>query len=170
MRPTSSRIRSGSLLLLGGGAAALAYVNWRVLQFDPGAAPTAAEMESPQLVTAAAVVDAPYQKRDLSDFDEVVKRPIFTASRRPFAPPAPEPAATREPERLPADLRLMGVLIDSDRKQALLRTKQHPAGHWVKEGQSVEGWLLRSVRTDGAVLAAGPRTHELRLYPGATKP
>jgi general secretion pathway protein N len=164
-----TRPRRALPLLLAVAVAALVGVNGWVLQLDPASAPAAAGA-APAQSAAAHTLAAPYQNRELSEYEETVRRPVFTASRRPYAPPAPAPpppAAAPEPERLPAELRLLGVLIDADRRQVLLRTKQQPAGRWLKEGDSIEGWQLRSILADGAVLANRARSHELRLYPGA---
>jgi hypothetical protein len=160
------RMRRTLVLLLCALVAALGYVNWRVLQLEPVASPAEGRIE---LASVSAMPDlqlGPSEQPALSDFDGIVRRPLFNASRRPFV--QSEPPAAREPARAPPpppDLRLVGVAIEADRKQALLRTGQQPVARWVKEGESIDGWLLRSVRADVAVIASGERTHELRLYP-----
>ena len=105
----------------------------------------------------------------MSDFAEIVGRPLFTATRRPFVPSEPAQArsepAPAEPRRPPPNVRLIGVVIDAGKKRALLRTPEQPRGRWVEEGETIDGWLLRSVQADAAILAFGLGTHELRLYP-----
>jgi hypothetical protein len=153
------------LVFLCAAVAALVVVNWWALQLDPAPTPTG---ERIVLASASAIPVSllrPSDERALSDFDEVVGRPVFAASRRPFV--QSEPTADRQPARVlpPPDIRLIGVAIDASKKQALLRTAQQPRGRWVGEGESIDGWLLRSVRADAAVVASGQQTHELRLYP-----
>jgi general secretion pathway protein N len=106
----------------------------------------------------------PNDESALTDFDEVVRRPVFAATRRPFVQSAPA-ASQSAPALPPPDMRLIGVAINAGKKQALLRTAQQPRGRWIGEGESIDGWVLRGVRADAAVVASGPQTHELRLYP-----
>jgi hypothetical protein len=166
VRRGSSRMQTACLLVLCAVVAGLALGNWWVLQLDPAPAPA----ERVVLASATAIpvsLARPNDDNSLTDFDEVVRRPVFTASRRPFVQSAP---AVREPARVlpPPDIRLIGVAIDSSRKQALLRTAQQPRGRWVGEGETIDGWLLRTVRADAVVVASGQQTHELRLYPTST--
>jgi hypothetical protein len=62
-------------------------------------------------------------------------------------------------------VRLIGIVIDAGKKRALLRTPEQPRGRWVEEGETIDGWQVRRVLADAAILALGPGTHELRLYP-----
>jgi hypothetical protein len=161
----SSRLRSAGLVLLCAVVAALAAVNWWVLQLDPAPASAGKRIVLASVSAVPVSLSRPSDESALSDFDEVVRRPVFAASRRPFVPA--EPAPVQQPVRAlpPPDIRLIGVTINADKKQALLRTAQQPRGRWIGEGESVDGWVLRSVRADAAVIASGQQAHELRLYP-----
>jgi hypothetical protein len=159
-----SRLRTTGLVFLSAVVAALAAINWWVIQLDPAPASAGERIVLASTGTIPVSLTRPNDESALSDFDEVVRRPVFAASRRPFvqsAPAAGQPAAVVPPP----DLRLIGVAINPGKKQALLRTAQQPRGRWVGEGDSIDGWVLRSVRADAAVVASGPQTHELRLYP-----
>jgi hypothetical protein len=175
MRAGSARARTAGLLLLGGSVAALALANWWVLTLEPGGS-SAAGVPPASLTASASSAARPLGERPLSDFAEIVARPLFTASRRPYVPPEPTPVraepAPAEPNRPPPNVRLIGVVIDAGKKRALLRTPEQPRGRWVEEGETVEGWQVLSVQADAAILALGPGTHELRLYPvrGAPAP
>jgi hypothetical protein len=163
----SSRLQTAGLVVLFPVVAALGMVNWWVIQLDPAPAAAGERMVLASTGSVPVSLGAPSEERALSDFDEVVRRPVFTASRRPFVQPEP---ARREATRVlpPPDLRLMGVALDGNRKQALLRTGQQPRARWVDEGETIEGgWVLRTVQADAAVLASGQQTHEVRLYPSS---
>jgi hypothetical protein len=167
MTSGSSRARIIGLLLLGAVVAVLGLVNWWVLTLEPGASSTASAAPA-GLATAVPSAARP-DERPLSDFAEIVSRPLFTATRRPYVPAEPTPvraeAAPAEASRPPPNVRLIGVVIDAGKKRALLRTPEQPRGRWVEEGETIDGWQVRSVRADAAILAFGPGTHELRLYP-----
>jgi hypothetical protein len=168
MRAGSARARTAGLLLLGSVVAALALANWWVLTLEPSGSPAASGLPA-NLTTTARAAARPLDERLLSDFAEIVARPLFTATRRPYVPTEPTPAraepAAAEPNRPPPNVRLIGVVIDAGKKRALLRTPEQPRGRWVEEGETIEGWQVRSVQADAAILAFGRGTHELRLYP-----
>jgi len=110
----------------------------------------------------------PIDPLPLSDFEEIVRRPVFTASRSPFVV-STERAQTLAGLRSP-DVLLAGIAIDTNTKRALLRTAQQPQARWVAQGESIDGWLLQVVREDAVIIASGQQTHELRLYPVQSPP
>lgn len=161
MRSGSSRIQNLVLLLLCAVVTALCLVNWWVMALEP--APPLAAASSADTPEPPVFGQRPIDPRPLSDFEEIVRRPLFTASRKPFVV-STEATQTLAGLRSP-DIRLAGVAIDAGKKQALLRTPQQPQGRWVEQGDSIDGWLLQSVRDDAVIVASGQQTHELRLYP-----
>jgi len=161
MRSGSSRVQYLGLFFLCAVVTALGLVNWWVIELEP--VPPRAVASSAGTPEAPVFGQQPIDPHPLSDFDEIVRRPLFTASRSPFVVPTEttqNPAGVRSP-----DIRLAGVAIDAGKKQALLRTPQQPQGRWVEQGDSIDGWLLRSVRDDAVIVASGQQTYELRLYP-----
>ena len=156
-----SRVQNLGLLILCAGVTVLGLVNWWVVELQP--APPLAVASSTDTPEAPVFGQQPIDPLPLSDFEEIVRRPVFTASRRPFVPPT-ERAQTLAGLRSP-DLRLAGVAIDTNKKRALLRTAQQPQGRWVEQGDSIDGWLLQSVSEDAVIVASGQQAHELRLYP-----
>ena len=164
----SARARTARLLALCALVAMLGMANWWVIGLEPGASVAAGTTPAadPAMRTP---MGQPLDERPLSDFGEIVRRPLFTATRRPFVPAEPAPRAAEPapaaPARPPPNVRLVGVVIDAGKKRALLRTPEQPRGRWFEEGDTIDGWLLRSVAADAAVVAFGRETHELRLYP-----
>jgi hypothetical protein len=162
MRWGSSRIQNVVRVVLCAVLAALGLVNWWVMELEP--LPPVAGAASAHAPAAPLSSLQPVNQRPLSDFEEFVRRPLFTASRSPFVPTG-STQTLAGPSVRPSDIRLAGVAIDAGKKQALLRTPQQPQGRWVEQGDSIDGWLLRSVRDDAVIVASGQQTHELRLYP-----
>jgi hypothetical protein len=161
----SSRLQTAVVALLCAVVAALAATNWWVLQFDPAPAPAGGRIMLASAGTIPVTLSRPSEESALSEFDEIVRRPVFAASRRPFVPSAP--TAVQPPARAlpPPDVRVIGISINAGKKQALLRSAQQPRGRWIGEGESIDGWVLRNVRADAVVIASGQQSHELRLYP-----
>jgi len=160
MRSGSSRVQNLVLLILCAGVMALGLVNWRIMELEP--VPPLAVASSADTPEAPVASQKPIDPLALSDFEEIVRRPVFTASRRPFVP-TEKAQAVAGPASL--DIRLAGVAIDINAKRALLRTAQQPQGRWVEQGESIDGWLLKTVREDAVIVASGQQAHELRLYP-----
>lgn len=159
----------GLTLLLAVLVAALAYLNWQVVELEIDISPAAAEAE-PVESFAPPGLEPPPEPPPLSAFDEIIRRPLFNAGRLPpgvveeSAEAAAEPAAAESEERTLPDLQLIGVAINGATRQALLRAPGD-GEDWVREGDSFGGWRLESVDAERVVLGSGERTHELRLYP-----
>lgn len=163
------RRRRLPVLFLGVIVAGLGYANWRVLQLDLDISPANAGTV-PAETLAIPGLEPPPEPLPVSEFAEIVRRPLFTASRRPPQAPEEEVVATAavapvEQAPPPPDFRLLGVALDEGSRQALLRSPEQP-GQWVKLGESFGGWVLESVSAEGVVLVSGERIQEVRLYPG----
>jgi hypothetical protein len=107
----------------------------------------------------------PLDGRSPETFAEIVQRPLFNSSRKPIDRARPRMAeAPQASVAAPPDLRLVGVAKSRTTPgRALLRVADEPVGRWIAEGESVNGWTLRSVRERGVVLEFGGRVHELTL-------
>jgi hypothetical protein len=112
---------------------------------EPQAAPTVDVLSD----TASVV---PAEKPDISNFEEVISRPLFTQTRRPLAHTS-ESGAAPPPETLNFDL--LGVVISPVGRTALLRPK--PSGELLRvvEGQTVAGWEVRAIKPTEIVLGRG---------------
>jgi hypothetical protein len=111
---------------------------------EPQAAPTVA-------VTSDTASVMPAEKPEISNFEEVISRPLFTQTRRPLARTSESGAPP--PETLNFDL--LGVVISPLGRTALLRPK--PSGELLRvvEGQTVAGWEVRTIKPTEIVLGRG---------------
>jgi len=147
--------------MLCAGVVALGFLNWRIMELEP--APPLTVASTADTPGAPAFGQRPIDPLPLSDFEEIVRRPVFTATRKPFVAPAEKAQTVAGPGS--PDIRLAGIAIDTNAKRALLRTAQQPQARWVEQGESIDGWLLQVVREDAVIIASGQQAHELRLYP-----
>ncbi|SFV36978.1 hypothetical protein [Hyphomicrobium facile] len=102
------------------------------------------------------------------NLSETTTRPIFNASRRPVeakkvavadATPVPA-AATVAPEQL----LLVGILhigVGDDR--ALIREASDDLGSWMLIGDSIQGWRVRTISSEMAVIESEGKQYELRI-------
>jgi hypothetical protein len=129
------------------------------------------------LPLGAAVPPTPYQptvppreytSSSFEAFSEISKRPLFTRSRRPFAPHV-------QPARIESfDLVLVGVLITKKQQWALLQplqsedtSEEDGAYHRLTkahQGQMVNGWLLEKIEENRAMVRKGDLVRILQLH------
>lgn len=152
------------LFVLVVGLAGVVVAQWRldlsahapitpriVTQADALAPPIPSSMEVPALV----------------DLTDTVDRPVFSASRRPAQassePVQDEPQLIPSASEPPPGVRLSAVVIDDGRRFALLQRIPAAATVRLEQGESVDGWMLVEVRTDGVTLEKNGRRHEIAL-------
>lgn len=102
-------------------------------------------------------------KRVAYDFEAIVKRPLFSETRRPSPPPelAPTPIPAKpEASAAPLAATLIGIVISPDMRTAVLRMADGK-NVTVSEGDSVDGWKLSQVMPDVARFQHVARTIEL---------
>jgi hypothetical protein len=107
-------------------------------------------------------------RKAIESYREILARPVFFKSREPFAPPPPAPpVVTVAPPPVTVDpgLAVGGVMIKSGLSKAYLFSKAGTAGAWAGEGETFQGWKVKSVNGMGVRLEQTGRSIELNLYP-----
>lgn len=123
----------------------------------PQGRPDAADVN---VVRGDSLQEAPISSPPITDFAEVVMRPLFAPSRRPYAP---------RDQKLPGDetkpetFALIGVIISPIGRVALLRPRANNDILRVVEGQSIAGWEVRTIKTTEVVLVRGSADEVLKL-------
>ena len=95
----------------------------------------------------------------LQHFSAVTERPLFSPSRQPPL------QASGDSEGAWSSFVLAGIVITPDSREALIRHGKPPTIAHLREGQDLEGWVVRSILPDRVVFAGGDTLHELRLTP-----
>jgi len=127
---------------------------------------SAAIPSAPESRTPARVEMPPIQDID-SMVAEILERPLFSSSRAPYeeVAEAEEDESEDEPQQLQS--RLTGVAIRPEGREALFeRDGGKPVA--VKEGGQIDGWIVKSIRTD-QVLLSNPLGDEI-LKPAFAPP
>ncbi len=152
--------RRPSLLLIA-LCLALGYHVWRTLEAGPIAIDADAAPTPP-----AAAVDAPEAPTELppiSDFSETVARPLFMATRRP---PEPEEVEVEAEPTVGAQrnmFNLLGIVISSDERVALVTRRRGGDFLRLVVGQRVDGWLVVAIEPDSMTLSQGDEIEMLKL-------
>ena len=141
-----------SLLALCAVLSVVAYGEWTAPIGGETAAPPAASKR-----TAETEARAPEGLPPLSQFAEVTERPLFQQSRRGSAEADGGGSAAF------TDLTLAGVIVTPDTRQALIAHGEPAEVVYRREGQSVDGWMVTSIKSERVVVQNGPESHELRL-------
>lgn len=81
-----------------------------------------------------------------STFDEIVTRPLFSDTRRPSA------FSTASADAHP-NFVLVGTVLSSTTRDALIRHGQQARVDHVSEGQSLDGWTVQSIQPDRVIFA-----------------
>jgi hypothetical protein len=93
----------------------------------------------------------------LSDYSEVVARPLFSSTRKP-SPPQSTAANPSEA----TNLILVGTILGETR-HALIRHRQTSSVvERIVEGQNVDGWTVESILSDRVVLRRATSRFELK--------
>jgi hypothetical protein len=101
-----------------------------------------------------------------SAFGAINDRPIFSQSRHSVAP-APVGAAAAPPP--PPTVALIGVIIDSQSRLALVKIPSSPLETSVAVGGSVGGWQVSEIAPDKIVLHLGAAVDEVKLESNRAK-
>jgi hypothetical protein len=116
----------------------------------PGTAPLPPPNAGPR-PTKAAPDDAGFALPPASTFSDVVARPLFSDTRRPSS------VATAAPDAHPTFV-LVGTVLSSEARDALIRHGQPARVDHVAEGQTIDGWTVDSILPDRVVFTnAGAR-------------
>ena len=150
-----------SLLALCAVLSVVAYGEWQAPIERETALPPAVAAETADKDARA---PAPDGLPPLSQFAEVTERPLFQQDRRGAVDAEGSSAAF-------TDLTLAGVIVTPDTRQALIAHGDPGEVVYRREGQSIGGWVVTSIKSDKVVVRNGPEVHELRLIqPSDEKP
>ena len=109
----------------------------------------------------AVTMPALYTPPAFESFANVDERSVFNPLRTPIA--SDSGVATAAGDALPADLALVGVILDGATKMALLKSSAAPQVVAVPQGGVFEGWQVASVEPSKVVFAAHGDRQELKL-------
>jgi hypothetical protein len=108
--------------------------------------------------------DAPlprFEAPPQATFADVDDRSVFNPARVRVS--SPSVAGATNATTLPSDISLVGVILDGEKKLALIRSPQQPLAVGLGVGGSIEGWQVTRVEADRVALRAGGPEQELKL-------
>ncbi len=98
---------------------------------------------------------------DISDFDEIIQRPLFSTDRQ-VAEEIAEDVPVQKPARNP-DLQLTGIVLSDEEQVALIKSKKQAKLQRVKLNENILGWKLIELNNSSVKLKSGRQEITLDL-------
>ena len=103
----------------------------------------------------------------MANFTEIVERPLFNETRRPFEPEVPPPQSAKGARPVKVlrklDWDLVGVVLTPQRRSALLWNRAKNKFMKVQQGAEFEGWKLEEVLKNKVIIVNGKQRRALDL-------
>ena len=109
-----------------------------------------------------------FEAPPMTAFAEIDDRSVFNPARVRVS--SPSVAGSTNATTLPSDISLVGVILDGDKKLALIKSPQMPLAVGLGVGSSIEGWQVTRVEPDRVALRAGGPEQELKLSDNKAPP
>lgn len=111
----------------------------------------------------------PFVAPPAATFVVIADRPLFDPHRKQYLPPA-KPEGNKAAPPPPPNLSLVGVIIDSDRRLAMVKSSDAMLAMSVSIGAEIGGWQVASIEPDRIVLTSGTTQDEIRLESNKAPP
>ncbi|MHA1537282.1 MAG: hypothetical protein ACTSUD_06980 [Alphaproteobacteria bacterium] len=143
--------------LLGVCFALGAFVYDQARREPSGPAPSAGAGEAPPLATLPAQLS--YSAAPMADYLAILERPLFSPNRRPPA----EGVAAVASSQPQLQVTLVGVIISSEEKIAVVRLKDATSFARLSVGDSFQGWVLNSIEPSRITFQRGDVEEHIEL-------
>lgn len=107
--------------------------------------------------------------RPPADFENILKRPLFSRSRQAAATVIVSAVPPPPPVILDQGITLKGVFISGALAKAFLTSAQNPLGVWVQANEEVAGWRVVTIEPDQVLLDAQNEKLVVPLINGSAK-
>ena len=151
------RISRPTLALVAANAVVALLITLQVL-YPASAGEAVASPADDQSAALPDFGDTTLNPPPMSQFVDMVERPLFYVERR-----MPEPPAAKPPPPAPLILKLEGVALANGSRIAVLRNPNTRQLVQLEEGGTHDGWTLESIGSASASFARGEQVTELLL-------
>lgn len=125
--------------------------------------PVKVDASSTDLPWKAPAVESDFTLPPLSQFQEIITRPLFLKTRRP-APGANTGAATQVTEDAElSKYAVSGVVITPEQRFALIRRTNDNTIQRIADGQDFHGWRVKAIEKEGVVFTREREQERLPL-------
>ncbi len=125
--------------------------------------PVQVDAATTDLPWKAPAVESDFTLPPLSQFQEIITRPLFLKTRRP-APSANTGAATQSTSETPlSKYAVSGVVITPEQRFALIRGINDNTLQRVADGEEFHGWTVKAIEHEGVVFTRDREQERLPL-------
>lgn len=102
----------------------------------------------------------------LQDYEEIVRRPLFSDTRKPYEPAQPKggQSASKVPPLAADNLIVLGIVISPDMTIAIFQDKRTKKIVKAAQGTNIGGWEIMEIREDGVTIRLNDRQTTLMLH------
>ena len=115
---------------------------------------------------AAEVVSLPpmprFQMPPANRFEQILARPLFSESRRPFKPEVKTVETKKEPPK-ELKVKVMGIITTDDRKTALVVEEGTTNTKRIEEGEVFNGWTLEAIENEALHFSKNGKLEEVPI-------
>jgi hypothetical protein len=103
---------------------------------------------------------------------ETLRRPLFSAGRRPSEGPVSAPSSTEGQQAKPDvnSLTFVGTMRWGNAHKALVRVASEPFARWIIVGESIVGWKLKAIERDFIVVEHRSSEVKIPIVPNSSPP
>jgi hypothetical protein len=106
---------------------------------------------------------------EISDYDDMINRPLFFEDRKPYVYIEPEKASPKTKKRKQAAPKktelysLSAVMMSTDKKLAIIQSGREKTMQRLSLGESIDGWIVENIEPRSVLLKKGNETKQLEL-------
>lgn len=112
----------------------------------------------------------PLARFALEDFADTLRRPLFSATRRPPSPIAAPIRREPPPPPEPPHFTLVGVVTDERGARALVKISPTAKIRGLRRGDEIDGWTVVEVGPRRIVIGRDARTSAVALFDSKSRP
>lgn len=105
----------------------------------------------------------------ITEFDEIIQRPLFNKTRLPFVAPKPKQTVAKPKRKInppvnnQTQLSLSAVVMTPDTQIAILQSGRNKTLQRVALGESIDGWSVNEITPHSVQLKKGAEIKQLEL-------
>lgn len=154
----------------------LGYALWSELN-TPIALPVNTDIDSKAVIKNDIPLEKiQYEVPEISDYDEIINRPLFFEDRKPYVYVAPETPTKKPRKKKQAapkkteQYSLNAVVITSERQLAIIQSGRKKTLQRIALGEEIDGWTLETIEPRSVLLKKGNESKNLELEIRTSKP
>ena len=130
----------------------------------------------PLIDDALVTQEIQYDTPDISDYDEIINRPLFFEDRKPYVYVAPEKSqkkSNKKKKTAPKQTEqyvLNAVIITPEKHLAIIQSSRGKDTQRIALGESLDGWTIETIESRSVLLKKGNESKSLELEVKTSNP